>query len=202
MNAKARIREKRLRELSVQAAACQNCPLYRNSTQTVFGEGPADAPVMIVGEVPGDQEDKQGRPFVGPAGRLLNRCLESLGIDRHHLYLTNAVKHFKWIPRGKRRLHQKPNSREINACHPWLEAELALIHPRLVVALGATAAQALMGKDFRVTKKRGRLFSPPFAEKFFATLHPSSLLRMPSDRREAEIRHWLRDLKKMKEFLR
>jgi len=193
--------ERLLRLLKKRAEDCTNCPLYRAATQTVFGEGKASAKVMLVGEVPGDQEDLAGRPFVGPAGKLLTRCLEELGIAREKIYLTNAVKHFKWEPRGKRRLHQKPNAREIEACHPWLEEEIRLVQPRFVVALGATAAQALMGKNFRVTRDRGRKFSLFPACTFMATIHPSALLRMPSENREKELLKWKKDLREILSFL-
>lgn len=172
--------------LATEAAGCRACHLWERGTQTVFGEGPPDARLVLVGEQPGDEEDKVGEPFVGPAGRLLDRVLADAGIDRHRVYVTNAVKHFKWVPQGKRRLHQKPNAREIAACRPWLEAELAVIRPKLVVALGATAAQTLMGSAFRVTRERGKILSAPFAPAFLATIHPSAILRgPPADRDEA-----------------
>ena len=156
------------------AAECTACPLYRNATQTVFGEGPDRAAIMFVGEQPGDSEDLAGHPFVGPAGKLLDRCIKEAGIDRRRAYVTNAVKHFKWVPRGTRRIHSKPNSMEIAACFPWLEAEIAAVKPKVVVALGATAAQALFGKAFRVTRERGRLAPSRFAPYAMATVHPSS----------------------------
>jgi DNA polymerase len=159
-----------------RAAKCQACPLYKLGTQTVFGEGAKSARAVLIGEQPGDQEDKAGRPFVGPAGRLLDAALAAAGIDRAEVYVTNAVKHFKWKPAGKRRLHQKPSAREIAACKPWLAAELEILHPAVVVALGATAAQALMGPAFRVIRERGRPFAEvPWAGVFFATVHPSSI---------------------------
>src|SRR5258705_3071734 len=139
------------------AAGCTACPLYAHATQTVFGEGPSHAPLMLVGETPGDQEDLQGRPFVGPAGKLLDRCLDAAGIDRRSAYVTNVVKHFKWVPRGKKRLHAKPGSMEIRACRPWLDAEIAVVQPKVLLCLGATAAQALLGAGFRVSIDRGRL---------------------------------------------
>jgi uracil-DNA glycosylase family protein len=185
------------------AAGCTACPLYRNATQTVFGEGPEHAPVMLVGEAPGDIEDRDGRPFVGPAGRLLDRCLGEAGIGRDRAYLTNAVKHFKWVPRGPRRIHSKPNSMEIAACFPWLEAELAAVRPRILVALGATAAQALFGKDFRVTRDRGRPVPSLWAPYALATVHPSSLLRVPDEEtRRREIARFIDDLKKAAELVR
>lgn len=179
-----------LEEVRARAAACQACPLWARGTQTVFGEGARRAPILFVGEQPGDQEDQQGRPFVGPAGRLLDEALATLGIDRRKTYVTNAVKHFKWEPRGKRRIHQKPNALEIAACKPWLIAEIALIRPKVVVCLGATAAQALLGRRFRVTQSRGRLMPFDLAPHVLATVHPSSILRAPDDatRREEKAR--------------
>jgi uracil-DNA glycosylase len=161
------------------AAGCMGCDLYKNATQTVFGEGPGKATAMFIGEQPGDEEDLQGRPFVGPAGRLFDRALEDAGIDRAKIYLTNTVKHFKWKPRGKRRLHEKPNAKEIAACKPWLIAEIEVMKPRILVCLGATAAQTLLGKDFRVTIMRGQWITSPLAEKVIATIHPSAVLRAP-----------------------
>ena len=172
----------RLREA---AAGCRACPLWQTGTQTVFGEGPARAEMILVGEQPGDQEDKQGRPFVGPAGRVLDEALELAGIDRGRAYLTNAVKHFKWEARGKRRIHAKPTWSEQMACKPWLEAELAVVRPRVLVCLGATAAQSLLGKQFRVTKERGRWLESDLAEYVTATIHPSAILRQ----RDPESRH-------------
>lgn len=186
-------------EAQKRAKRCEACPLYQRATQTVFGEGPESAKIVFVGEQPGDQEDRQGKPFVGPAGQLLDRALAEAGIDRSRVYVTNAVKHFKWEPAGKRRLHQKPNAREIAACRPWLEAELAIIQPQIVVALGATAAQALMGKAFRVTQSRGRAFRDvPWAKMFYATVHPSSILRGPPEDRERAFAQFVADLKKVK----
>ena len=156
---------------------CTRCPLYEHATQAVFGEGPTRAEVMFVGEQPGDQEDQQGKPFVGPAGRLLDRLMEEAGIPRNRIYVTNAVKHFKWTPRGKRRLHSKPNSREIFACRPWLEAEIDAIKPEMLVLLGATAAQSLLGSQFRITKQRGKPIKSDWAPWTMATYHPSALLR-------------------------
>src|ERR1041385_4149546 len=157
------------------AADCTACHLHKRATQTVFGQGPKHAPMMLVGEQPGDYEDIAGKPFVGPAGKIMDRALEDAGIDRTQVYVTNAVKHFKWEPRGKRRIHKKPNAREIAACRPWLEAELRVVKPEVVVVLGASAALALLGKDFRVTKDRGRLLPATFARRVLATVHPSSL---------------------------
>jgi uracil-DNA glycosylase family protein len=181
-----------LPKLREAAADCKACPLWKTGTQTVFGEGAAKAEVMFVGEQPGDQEDKEGRPFVGPAGKLFDRALEEAGIDRSHVYVTNAVKHFKWTARGKRRIHQKPNWSEIAACRPWLDAELDVVKPRVLVALGATAAQALFGRQFRVTKERGRPLESELAPVAFATVHPSAILR--SDDREAEFQELVGDL--------
>ena len=172
----------RLREA---ATGCRACALWQTGTQTVFGEGPARADVMLVGEQPGDQEDKQGRPFVGPAGRVLDEALELAGVDRGRAYLTNAVKHFKWEARGTRRIHAKPTWSEQMACKPWLEAELAAVRPRVLVCLGATAAQSLLGKQFRVTKERGRWLESDLAEYVTATIHPSAVLR----ERDTESRH-------------
>jgi len=188
-----------LKSLQSAARECHGCPLYERATQTVFGEGPAKARIILVGEQPGDQEDLQGKPFVGPAGKLLDKALIDAEIDRRKVYVTNAVKHFKWEPRGKRRIHQKPNGLEINACHPWLEAELALIRPEVVVALGATAAQALMGPKFRVTKERGLFFPHADAKWVMATVHPSALLRLPEpSRRRQEYELFVDDLRKIR----
>jgi uracil-DNA glycosylase len=187
------------RTLPVLAAAvqdCRGCALYEKATQAVFGEGAPHAEVMLVGEQPGDKEDLAGRPFVGPAGRLLDAALEEAGIDRTQTYVTNAVKHFKWQGRGKRRIHQKPTWSESTACRPWLEAELEAIRPRVLVALGATAAQSLLGKDFRVTKQRGELHTSPFADHVVATLHPSSILRQRNEAaRRAEYAAFVDDLR-------
>jgi uracil-DNA glycosylase family protein len=181
------------------ASDCRGCDLWRTATQTVFGEGAADAEVMMVGEQPGDQEDLQGRPFVGPAGNILDQALEEAGIDRGDVYLTNAVKHFKWRPSGKRRLHQKPNWAEMTACRPWLEAELEAVEPRVLVLLGATAAQTLLGRQFRVTKQRGELIDSPLADFVTATIHPSAILR--ADDRESEYAGFLADLRKVAALL-
>src|SRR5439155_7745739 len=178
------------------AKNCEACHLYKRATQTVFGEGPKGAAMMLVGEQPGDYEDVAGKPFVGPAGKIMDRALEEAGSDRKKVYVTNAVKHFKWEPRGKRRIHQKPNSREIAACRPWLEAELRVIKPKLVVCLGATAGQTIFGPSFRVTKERGKLLSSKLAPKVVATVHPSSLLRQPDEvSRDREYACFVVDLK-------
>jgi uracil-DNA glycosylase family protein len=182
-----------LRKLREASAGCKACDLWKTGTQTVFGEGAAKAEVMFVGEQPGDQEDKEGHPFVGPAGKLLDRALEDAGIDRSATYVTNAVKHFKWQARGKRRIHQKPNWSEIAACRPWLDAELSVVKPRVLVALGATAAQALLGRQFRVTKERGKPVPSDLAPVVIATVHPSAILR--ADDREAEFAGLVSDLK-------
>ena len=181
--------------LRAAAAGCTACPLYAHATQTVFGEGPLRAIVMLVGETPGDQEDRQGRPFVGPAGQLLDRCLADAGIDRRRSYISNVVKHFKWVSRGKKRLHAKPGSLEIHACRPWLDAEIALVRPQVLVCLGATAAQALLGAGFRVTADRGRRIDSPLAPFVMATVHPSSLLRADDASRAQEIQRFIADLK-------
>jgi len=185
-----------LKILRDAASECTACPLYKNATQTVFGEGPRNPPMMLVGEQPGDSEDLSGKPFVGPAGKIMDRALEEAGIDRKEVYVTNTVKHFKWEPRGKRRIHQKPSSRDIAACRPWLEAELRLVKPKLLVCLGATAAQAIFGPSFRVTRERGKVLSSPFAGKVVATVHPSSLLRQPDEAsRKREYGHFVDDLR-------
>jgi uracil-DNA glycosylase family protein len=180
------------------AAGCKACDLYLTGTQTVFGEGPARAAIMLVGEQPGDAEDLAGHPFVGPAGRLLDRALQEAGIDRRLVYLTNVVKHFKWEPRGKRRIHAKPNAGEVTACRPWLETEIALVKPRVLVCLGATAAQALLGRTFKVSRQRGEPVASPLAPIVTATVHPSSILRAPDDaRRREEMRLFVADLKRV-----
>jgi uracil-DNA glycosylase family protein len=177
------------------AANCRGCDLYREATQVVFGEGSAQASILLLGEQPGDREDREGKPFVGPAGQLLDKCLASAGIDRAEVYITNAVKHFKWEPRGKLRLHKKPNSLEISACRPWLEREIAAVHPRIIVCLGATAAQALLGSQFRLTKHRGEMFPTEYGP-VTATIHPSAILRMPEPAaREAEVASLVDDLR-------
>jgi uracil-DNA glycosylase len=184
--------------LKEAAADCKACDLWKLGTQTVFGEGRRRSVVMFVGEQPGNEEDLSGKPFVGPAGRLLDQALEAAGIDRSQTYVTNVVKHFKWEPRGKRRIHKKPNVQEVTACRPWLEAEIAVVKPKVLVALGATAAQALLGKQFRVTKQRGELIESDLAPYVMATVHPSSILRAPDDEaRRVEYRHFVDDLKKL-----
>lgn len=183
---------------SVKAAsqACRGCDLYKDATQTVFGEGRSNAGLLFVGEQPGDEEDLKGHPFVGPAGRLFDRALAEAGIDRRTAYVTNAVKHFKWKPQGKRRLHQKPNAAEVEACLPWLAAELEIVRPRILVLLGATAAQALLGKQFRVTQERGQWLASEFAERVIATVHPSSILRAPDAMaREVQFGEFVDDLR-------
>jgi DNA polymerase len=181
----------RLREA---APGCRGCDLYQHATQVVFGEGPSDAKVVMVGEQPGDEEDVKGHPFVGPAGRLLSKAMHESGLDREKIYVTNAVKHFKFIERGKRRIHAKPTGIEISACRPWLEAELAAIEPALLVCLGATAAQSLMGRDFRVTTDRGKFFPHRWAKEIVATIHPSAILRA-QDRTEIEYELFVKDLR-------
>jgi DNA polymerase len=184
------------------AAGCRACELWRRGTQTVFGDGAARADVMLVGEQPGDQEDLQGRPFVGPAGKLLDRALEAAGIDRTRVYVTNVVKHFKWEPRGKRRIHAKPNAAEIAACRPWLDSEIAAVEPKVIVCLGATAAQALLGKSFKVTRRRGEFVPTDLGAEALATVHPSSILRAPDDAaRHAETERFVEDLRKVAERL-
>src|SRR4029453_12472056 len=177
------------------AADCRGCHLWELGTQTVFGEGPEDASAFFVGEQPGDHEDRAGRPFVGPAGRLFDQALEAAGIDRAGVYVTNSVKHFKWQARGKRRIHQKPNAAEVAACKPWLEAELEAVKPRVLVLLGATAAQALPGRQFRVTQPRGKLLDSDLAEAVTATVHPSSILRGEPQEREANFAAFVDDLR-------
>jgi DNA polymerase len=180
------------------AADCKACDLWKKGTQTVFGEGGRRARVMFVGEQPGNEEDLTGKPFVGPAGRLFDSALEEVGIDRKQTYVTNVVKHFKWEPRGKRRIHKKPNSTEIAACRPWLEAEITVVKPDVIVALGATAAQSLLGPQFRVTKQRGEFIESTLAAYVMATVHPSSILRAPDDEtRQLEYRRFVDDLKKL-----
>ena len=187
---------KSLKQLREGARACQACPLWANATQTVFGAGDPHARVMLVGEQPGDEEDKKGLPFVGPAGRLLDRALAAAGVDRNDLYVANAVKHFKWQLRGKRRLHKTPAQREVDACRQWLEREIAAVKPHVIVALGATAARSVIGKDFKVSTMRGQFVDSPFAPCVFATLHPSALLRLKDEaEREAAFEQLVGDLK-------
>jgi DNA polymerase len=192
-----------LSALRERASGCTACDLYRRGTQTVFGEGETTARVVLVGEQPGSDEDLAGRPFVGPAGKLLDRALEAAGIDRRLAYVTNVVKHFKWEPKGKRRIHARPNAAEIRACLPWLEAELDLLQPDVLVALGATAARALLGKTFRVSQQRGEFVPSRLAPRVLATVHPSAILRAPDDEaRHAEIERLVEDLRKVAAVLR
>jgi DNA polymerase len=192
-----------LDELRAEAAYCKACDLWKTGTQTVFGEGSEKAEIVFVGEQPGDKEDLAGRPFVGPAGRVLDEGLEAAGIDRSLAYVTNAVKHFKWTARGKRRIHQKPNAAETAACRSWLEAELAVVQPKVLVALGATAAQSLLGRQFRVTKERGKPVESDLAPNVVATVHPSSILRQETEGdREAAMKDFVADLKVVAELLR
>jgi DNA polymerase len=187
-----------LEELKRDAKDCKNCDLWKLGTQTVFGEGGSKAQIMLVGEQPGDQEDLEGRPFVGPAGKLLDKALEEAGIDRKKVYVTNAVKHFKWEPRGKRRIHKKPNATEIAACRPWLDAEIAALQPKIIVCLGATAAQSLLGRTFRVTQHRGEFLKSDLAPFMMATVHPSSILRAPDEKsRHEAMEQFIADLKKI-----
>jgi DNA polymerase len=185
------------------AAGCKACDLWKLGTQTVFGEGPARAQVMMIGEQPGDKEDLQGRTFVGPAGVLLDKALAAARLERGEIYLTNIVKHFKWEPRGKRRLHKTPNALEVSACRPWLDAELSVVKPEVVVLLGATAAQGVLGRDFRVTQHRGEWLPSDLAPYVMATVHPSSILRAPDDdARHEEMRRFIADLRKVAERIR
>ena len=194
---------KDLAKLRAAAARCEACPLYKNATQTVFGEGSRGAQLVLVGEQPGDQEDRAGHPFVGPAGQLLDRALEEAGIDRKLAYVTNAVKHFKWEPRGKRRLHKKPNSRDIAACRPWLVAEMHAIQPQVLVLLGSTAAQSVLGPQVRVLRDRGQVVTSEYCEQTMVTVHPSSLLRAPDEEsRRRNYAEFVRDLKKVARLLK
>ena len=184
--------------LKTAAQDCRACDLWRNATQAVLGEGKAGAQIMLIGEVPGNREDLEGKPFVGPAGKLLDAALAEAGIERTKVYVTNAVKHFKWEPRGKRRIHKKPNAAEIAACRPWLDAEIAIVRPRIIVCLGATAAQVLLGRDFRVTQHRGEFLKSELAPVVMGTVHPSSILRIPDENaKEEEMKHFIADLKKI-----
>jgi len=188
-----------LSKLRDEAADCRACDLWKTGTQTVFGEGKRASTVMFIGEQPGDKEDLAGRPFVGPAGALLDKALDEAGIDRTKVYVTNVVKHFKWEPRGKRRIHKKPNAVEINACRPWLDAEIRLVKPRAIVCLGSTAARAVIGPKFRVSVQRGEFVKSPLAPLVTATVHPSSILRAPTDEgRRAETQRFVEDLKKIR----
>jgi DNA polymerase len=193
--------EPTIERLQEAASGCQACELWQRGTQTVFGEGPGRARVLMVGEQPGDQEDRQGHPFVGPAGRVLDEALEAAGIARNDVYVTNAVKHFRWEARGKRRIHKKPSAEHVDACRPWLEAEIATVRPEVVVCLGATAAQALLGRSFRVSRQRGELVRREDGTVVTATVHPSSILRMP-DTREQEMEAFVADLRAVAELLR
>jgi uracil-DNA glycosylase family protein len=191
-----------LEELKQEAKDCKNCDLWKLGTQTVFGEGGPKARLMLVGEQPGDQEDLEGFPFVGPAGKLLDKALEEAGIDRKKVYVTNAVKHFKWEPRGKRRIHKKPNAAEIAACRPWLDAEIAALQPKIIICLGATAAQSLLGRAFRVTQHRGEFLKSDLAPFVMATVHPSSILRAPDEKsRHEAMEQFIADLKKIAQKL-
>lgn len=192
-----------LEKVRAAAANCQACDLWKRATQTVFGEGRKAAKVMFVGEIPGDKEDLEGLPFVGPAGRLLDRALEAAGIDRQDAYVTNAVKHFSWEPRGKRRIHKKPRASEIEACRPWLDAELSLVKPKVLVCLGATAAQSLLGRAFSVTRNRGTFVASGLAPHVMVTIHPSALLRLPEGAdRQGEMQRFVDDLKTIVPFLK
>ena len=184
-----------LTSLRRAAAGCRGCGLWQDATQTVFGEGRRDAPLMLVGETPGNDEDLQGRPFIGAAGRLLDRALSEAGIERSAAYVTNVVKHFKWEPRGKRRLHRTPNAGEIGACLPWLEAEISLVQPLVLVCLGATAARALLGREFRVSRQRGELVQSRLAPHVLATVHPSAILRSRDEDRQEELERFIADLR-------
>jgi len=187
-----------LQSLRTAAGSCKGCDLYKNASQTVFGEGPQDATSVLVGEQPGDREDRQGRPFVGPAGRMLDKALVEAGISRGQVYLTNAVKHFKWIQRGKRRMHQKPLIRQVISCKPWLQAELAIVHPKVIVCMGATAAQSILGRIVRVTRERGQFFDTDFGVKAFITIHPSAILRQrDKSEQEKEYRRFVADIKRV-----
>ena len=191
-----------IKKLQDAAADCKACDLWKTGTQTVFGEGKQTSTVLFIGEQPGDREDLAGRPFVGPAGGLLDKALAEAGIDRSKVYVTNVVKHFKWEPRGKRRIHKKPNAGEINACRPWLDAEIRVIKPRAIVCLGSTAAQAVIGPKFRVSTQRATFVESPLAPLVTATVHPSSILRAPSDEaRRAELARFVGDLKKIKKAI-
>lgn len=193
---------KRLRAVRGNAASCQACPLWQTGTQTVFGAGGANARVMLVGEQPGDEEDLRGEPFVGPAGKLLDRALEDAGVDRSRLYVTNAVKHFKWEPRGKRRLHKTPAQREIDACHQWLEREIEIIKPEVIVCLGGTAVKAVLGPKMKVLANRGKLFASPLGPQALITVHPSSVLRAPAETRKLAYQALVNDLQVLKRAVR
>jgi uracil-DNA glycosylase family protein len=189
---------KTLPSLKNALQGCRGCELYRNATQAVSGEGPRSSVIVFIGEQPGNDEDLQGRPFVGPAGRLFERALEEAGIERSSVYITNAVKHFKFEERGKRRIHKKPSASETTACKPWLEAELALIRPKVLVCLGATAAQSIFGRDYRLTKERGQFVTHQWAPQATSTIHPSAILRAPDEQRTLEYQRFMEDLKKIR----
>jgi uracil-DNA glycosylase family protein len=191
-----------LTNLKEASAGCKACPLHLTGTQTVFGEGLVRAEILFVGEQPGDREDREGKPFVGPAGRVLDQALEEVGIDRSLAYVTNVVKHFKWTPKGKRRIHAKPSWSEIAACKPWLEAEIQVVEPKVLVCLGATAAQSLLGRDFRVTRQRGEVMDSEFGLPAIATVHPSSILRAEDEDREAEYAAFVDDLRAIASFVK
>jgi len=191
-----------INQLRLEAAGCQRCDLWKTGTQTVFGEGKQTSTVMLVGEQPGDKEDLAGRPFVGPAGALLDKALDEAGIDRARVYVTNVVKHFKWEPRGKRRIHKKPNAIEIAACMPWLQSEIDAVKPRAIICLGSTAAQAIISPKFKVTIQRGQFVKSPLAQFVTATVHPSSILRAPTDEaRHMEMRRFIDDLTKIRKAI-
>ena len=193
----------RLPQLREAVQHCQGCDLYRHATQAVFGEGPKRAQIMLIGEQPGNDEDLKGHPFVGPAGKILNRALEEAGIDRSDTYVTNVVKHFKFEPRGKRRLHKKPRVSEVAACRPWLQAEVDLVKPAVIICLGATAAQSILGSSYLLTKERGNFVEHPWAKFITSTVHPSAILRAPDDeQRRLEYRRFVADLKRVSEVLR
>ena len=192
--------KKTLPTLREAIQGCRGCDLYRYATQAVEGEGPGSATVVFIGEQPGDEEDHQGRPFVGPAGRLFDRALQEAGIDRSQVYVTNAVKHFKFEVRGKRRIHKKPSVSEMRACQPWLEAEITVIKPEIIVCLGATAAQSVFGPDYRVTKERGNFVKHPWAPHATSTVHPSAILRAPDEQRAVEYQLFVDDLRKVKKL--
>ena len=195
--------KRNLKNLGEAARSCKGCDLYKNATQTVFGEGPKDATVMLVGEQPGDMEDRQGHPFVGPAGRLLDKALAEARIQRDEVYITNAVKHFKWIQRGRRRLHQKPLIRQVVACKPWLDAEIEVVHPKVIVCLGATAALAIVGRTVRITQERGKFLDTDSGAAVFITIHPSSIYRLrEKDEQEKEYRRFVAEMKSVGRKLR
>ena len=192
-----------LQQAAEAARRCRACDLWERATQTVFGEGPSSVQIVLIGEQPGDREDREGKPFVGPAGNLLDKALAAAGIDRSIVYVTNVVKHFSWEERGKWRIHKKPRPHQVRACRPWLDAELAALQPRVIVCLGATAAQAVLGPSFRVSRQRGEFITSPLAPRVLATVHPSSLLRAPDEEtRRTEMQRFIADLKKARSALR